>query len=61
MSDAAPMTQTELDLVRMHAGSGDYLTPDREEAWAEILREREIDRVAAEHAARQLDMFGGGS
>ena len=35
--------------------------PDREQAWAEILREREIDRVAAEHAARQLDMFGGGS
>jgi len=35
--------------------------PDREQAWAEFLREREIDRVAAEHAARQLDMFGGGS
>ena len=40
---------------------GWWKRPDREQAWAEILRGREIDRVAAEHAARQLDMFGGGS
>ena len=33
--------------------------PDREEAWAEVLRQRRIDAVAVEHAARQGSLFGG--
>lgn len=32
---------------------------DREEAWAELQRQRKIDAVAADHARRQLSMFGG--
>ena len=33
--------------------------PTRDQDWAEVLRVREVDRVAAEHAARQLRLFEG--
>jgi hypothetical protein len=45
------MAQSELDLVRMHAGSGDYLTPAEGRA---LLADR--DRLAAEAAVQQTAM-----
>jgi hypothetical protein len=32
--------------------------PDREQAWAEVQRQRRVDEVAAEHARRQISLFG---
>ena len=51
-------SQVSTDIYRRAVASDAWWArPDREQAWAELLRQEKVDRVAAEHAARQLLLF----